>query len=240
VFEKFTEPARRVIFFARFEASQYGSPGIETEHLLLGLIREDKLLLRRFLSDPNAIEKIREQINGQVEVRPKTSTSVDLPLSEECVHILGYAVEEGEIIGTGHLLLGILREEHCFAAKILKGWGVHIVVVRGEVSKATDAEAGWLHHHTLHNQEAIPTTPLPMAGAVPDAETAKRIAEAVWAPRSTDGPLSNVVAENATLTSGVWIVTGAHNSDGHHMSLAAFIQKEDGKILRLHQETLDS
>ena len=45
MFERFTEKARRVIFFARFEASQYGSPYIESEHLLLGLAREDELLL---------------------------------------------------------------------------------------------------------------------------------------------------------------------------------------------------
>lgn len=42
MFERYTEKARRVIFFARYEASQFGSPFIETEHLLLGLLREDK------------------------------------------------------------------------------------------------------------------------------------------------------------------------------------------------------
>ena len=42
MFERYTEKARRVIFFARYEASQFGSPYIESEHLLLGLIREDK------------------------------------------------------------------------------------------------------------------------------------------------------------------------------------------------------
>jgi len=40
MFERYTEKARRVIFFARYEASEYGSPCIETEHLLLGLLRE--------------------------------------------------------------------------------------------------------------------------------------------------------------------------------------------------------
>ena len=44
MFERYTEKARRVIFFARYEASQFGSPYIETEHLLLGLLREDKAL----------------------------------------------------------------------------------------------------------------------------------------------------------------------------------------------------
>jgi ATP-dependent Clp protease ATP-binding subunit ClpA len=241
VFEKFTGPARRVIFFARFEASQYGSPSIETEHLLLGLTREDKLLLRRFLPDTKAIDAIREQIDEQVEIRPKISTSVDIPLSDECVRIFGYTAEEGETIGTGQLLLGILREENCIAAKILKGLGVHIVAVRGEVLRASATEAEVRNLRPLHSDETIPKTPLPLAGVVPDAETAKLIAEAVWTPRTSGGPLDNhVVALNATLTAGVWTVTGSHSNGDARTSLAAFIQKEDGKILRLHQETLDS
>ena len=48
MFARYTEEARRVIFFARHEASQSGSPYIETEHLLLGLLREDKALAIRF------------------------------------------------------------------------------------------------------------------------------------------------------------------------------------------------
>jgi ATP-dependent Clp protease ATP-binding subunit ClpC len=46
MFERYTEKARRTIFFARYEASQFGSPYIEAEHLLLGLLREDKALAR--------------------------------------------------------------------------------------------------------------------------------------------------------------------------------------------------
>src|ERR1039457_6672075 len=49
MFERYTEKARRVIFFARYEASQFGSPYIESEHLLMGILREDKGLTNRFL-----------------------------------------------------------------------------------------------------------------------------------------------------------------------------------------------
>src|SRR5436309_3205112 len=114
MFERYTEKARRVIFFARYEASQFGSPYIETEHLLLGLLREDKALANRFLRSPlTSIGSIRKQIEGRTTVREKVSTSVDLPLSQECKHILAYAAEEAERlshrhIGTEHLLLGIL------------------------------------------------------------------------------------------------------------------------------------
>jgi ATP-dependent Clp protease ATP-binding subunit ClpC len=58
MFERYTEKARRVIFFARYEASQFGSPYIETEHLLLGLMREDKALTNRFLRS-TSVESIR-------------------------------------------------------------------------------------------------------------------------------------------------------------------------------------
>ncbi len=61
MFERYTEKARRVIFFARYEASQYGSPYIETEHLLLGLLREDKALANRFLRSHGSIESIRKK-----------------------------------------------------------------------------------------------------------------------------------------------------------------------------------
>ena len=111
MFERYTEKARRVIFFARYEASQFGSPYIETEHLLLGLLREDKALTNRFLRSHASVESIRKQIEQHTTVREKVSTSVDLPLSNECKRVLAFAAEEAERlshkhIGTEHLLLG--------------------------------------------------------------------------------------------------------------------------------------
>jgi ATP-dependent Clp protease ATP-binding subunit ClpC len=80
MFERYTEKARRVIFFARYEASQFGSQAIETEHLLLGLLREDKALAHRFL--PAKTEDIYRTIETATIKREKVSTSVDLPLIE--------------------------------------------------------------------------------------------------------------------------------------------------------------
>ena len=122
MFERYTEKARRVIFFARYEASQFGSPYIETEHLLLGLLREDKALANRFLRSHAAIESIRKQIEAHTTIREKVSTSVDLPLSHECKRVLAYGAEEAERlnhkhIGTEHLLLGLLREEKSFRGR---------------------------------------------------------------------------------------------------------------------------
>ncbi len=146
MFERYTEKARRVIFFARYEASQFGSPYIETEHLLLGLLREDKALTNRFLRSHASVESIRKQIEGHTTIREKVSTSVDLPLSNECKRVLAYAAEEAERlshkhIGTEHLLLGLLREEKCFAAEILHERGLKLLTIREELSRATQEKA---------------------------------------------------------------------------------------------------
>ncbi|MCS7314383.1 MAG: ATP-dependent Clp protease ATP-binding subunit [Bryobacterales bacterium] len=142
MFERYTEKARRVIFFARYEASQYGSPYIETEHLLLGLLREDKALASRFLRSASAVDSIRKQIEAHTTIREKVPTSVDLPLSHECKRVLAYAAEEAERlnhrhIGTEHLLLGLLREERCFAAELLHERGLRLSAVREEVARAS-------------------------------------------------------------------------------------------------------
>src|ERR1700709_2295682 len=119
MFERYTEKARRVIFFARYEASQFGSPQIETEHLLLGLLREDKALTNRFLRSTPSVEAIRKQIETQTTLREKVSTSVELPLSQECKRVLAYGAEEAERLnhkhlGTEHPLLGLLPAEKSF------------------------------------------------------------------------------------------------------------------------------
>jgi ATP-dependent Clp protease ATP-binding subunit ClpC len=59
MFERYTEKARRVIFFARYEATQYGNPYIETEHLLLGLFREDRRLAQKFLDKKGGVQSLR-------------------------------------------------------------------------------------------------------------------------------------------------------------------------------------
>src|SRR6202045_3673234 len=141
MFERYTEKARRVIFFARYEASQFGSPYIETEHLLLGLLREDKALTNRFLRSHASVESIRKQIEAHTTIREKVSTSVDLPLSHECKRVLAYGAEEAERlghkhIGTEHLLLGLLKEEKCFAAEILHERGLRLSTIREELQRS--------------------------------------------------------------------------------------------------------
>ena len=140
MFERYTEKARRVIFFARYEASQLGRTCIESEHLLLGLLREDKALTNRFMKSHASVESIRKQIEKRTVICEKVATSVDLPLSDECKRVLAYAAEEAERlghkhIGTEHLLLGLLREKKCFAAQMLEERGLKMKQIREELAR---------------------------------------------------------------------------------------------------------
>ncbi len=139
MFERYTERARRVLFFARYEASQLGSISIETEHLLLGLIREGKGLTSRIFARSHlSLETIRKEIEGRTVFREKVSTSVEIPFSTETKRVLQHAAEEADrllhnYIGTEHLLLGILREDRSVAASILSEKGMRLSTVREDI-----------------------------------------------------------------------------------------------------------
>jgi hypothetical protein len=141
MFERYTEKARRVIFFSRYEASHYGAHYIETEHLLLGLLREAKGILR-WAPKINA-ETIRKKIDDATIKNPSTSTSVDMPLSKECKRVLDFAKNEAERlahkhIGTEHLFLGLLDVEDCLAAQLLREGGADPDGMREELRQSVE------------------------------------------------------------------------------------------------------
>jgi ATP-dependent Clp protease ATP-binding subunit ClpC len=147
MFERYTEKARRVIFFARYEASQFGAQAIEAEHILLGLLREDKQLGHKFFRTPHStVESIRREIEGRTILREKVSASVDLPLSSSAKRVLSFAADESERlghrhIGTEHLLLGILREDKSTAAEILYERGLRLNQIREDLLRAQQKES---------------------------------------------------------------------------------------------------
>jgi len=141
MFERYTEKARRVIFFARYEASQFGSPYIEAEHLLLGLLREDTALVGRLLRSHLSREAFRRRIEENSPPSQKISTSIDMPLSSAAKAVLKAAAEEAESlehehIGTEHLLLGILRQKGTLAAKLLVEAGFDADTVHENLRRA--------------------------------------------------------------------------------------------------------
>ncbi len=150
MFEKYTEAARKIIFFARYEASQLGSENIDTEHLLLGVFRSDPPLARRVLKDPRQIKSIREQIEKQFSQAGTTSVGGDFPLTQSCKTVMKRAAKEAELakdhhISTEHLFLALILEQECNASKILIANGVTAAQLKHEMTNSEPAnppEAG--------------------------------------------------------------------------------------------------
>lgn len=190
MFERYTEHARRTIFFARYEASQYGSPQIESEHLLLALIREYGFLRRQAWT-----ETVRGQIETRILPKPKIATSIDLPLGPVGKRILNNSAEEADRLGSReidcpHLALGLLREEQSPAAELLRQHGV--------TSEAVEA--------TLTQEpvpQAEPSTPGPLAErlamqvsacqhhleAITEAEARRKLKRRDWTRKQALGHL---------------------------------------------------
>ncbi len=139
MFERYTEKARRAIFFARYEASQFGSPFIMLEHLLLGLLREDEVLRKKL--GTTRTEAVRQYIVDHSPTFEKSiSTSVDLPLDLSCRNALNLAAEEADLLAhrvilPSHLVLGLLCTEQTVAAEALRAQGIEYRTYRDSVAK---------------------------------------------------------------------------------------------------------
>src|SRR3954454_5655961 len=138
MFERFTERARKVVVLAQEEARHFNHNYIGTEHLLLGLLREDEGVAARALSSLNVtLDEVREQVEsivgygeegtgGQAPFTPRSKKVLELALRE--------ALQLGHnYIGTEHILLGLVRESEGVAARVLSNLGVDPDKVRREV-----------------------------------------------------------------------------------------------------------
>src|SRR2546428_2073620 len=152
MFERYTERARRVLFFSRYEASELGSLSIEAEHLLLGLLRENKgLCARVFAKHAISDEAVRADIRA---AREKAATSVEIPFSEPTKNALRLAAAEADrlehnYIGTEHLLLGLLAEGKSRAAAILTQHGLDLDGARSEIVRLLKGPAQRLPHEDV-------------------------------------------------------------------------------------------
>jgi ATP-dependent Clp protease ATP-binding subunit ClpC len=139
MFERYTEPARRLLFFARYESSATGSLIIESEHLLLGLLREPGPIARRLLADAEvSIEQLRQELENRITFREKVATSVEIPFSEDSKRILTWTAEEADSlghseIGPEHILLALLRLPESTAGAILTAHGLRLPTAREAV-----------------------------------------------------------------------------------------------------------
>lgn len=146
MFERFTEDARRALFFARYEAAQRGSVSIEAGHLLLGLIREPTGITSLIAAQTGVpVESIRQDIESRIELHATTAGPVDVPFGAETKRVLQSAADEADRlshpeISPEHLLLGILREAQCVAASVLTENGMQLDSMRDVVVRARDEQ----------------------------------------------------------------------------------------------------
>ena len=145
MWQRFTERARRVIFFAQEEAGRLGENFVTTEHLLLGLVRENDSVAARILERMGvSLNRIRAEVERQV-TRGDGRLGQDMQLTPRAKRVIDLAYDEARqlnnnYIGTEHLLLGLIREGEGLAARILAKLGVDIERTRREVMSLQDNE----------------------------------------------------------------------------------------------------
>jgi len=138
MWQRFTERARKVIFYAHEEAGRLGESFLTTEHLLLGLVRENDSVAARILERMGvSLNRIRSEVERQV-TRGDGRMGQDVQLTPRAKRVIDLAYDEARqlnnnYIGTEHLLLGLIREGEGPAARILAKLGVDLERTRREV-----------------------------------------------------------------------------------------------------------
>ena len=138
MFERFTERARKVVVLAQDEARHFNHNYIGTEHLLLGLLREDEGVAAQALYSLNVnLDEVREQVESIVGYGEE-GTGAQAPFTPRSKKVLELALREAlqlghNYIGTEHILLGLVRESEGVAARVLSNLDVDPDKVRREV-----------------------------------------------------------------------------------------------------------
>ena len=143
MWQRFTERARRIVFFSQEEAGRLGENYVSTEHLLLGLVRENDNVAARVLDRMGvSLGRIRSEIERQV-TRGDGRLGQDMQLTPRAKRVIDLAYDEARqlnvnYIGTEHLLLGLVREGEGMAGRVLNKLGVTLERTREEVRVLKD------------------------------------------------------------------------------------------------------
>ncbi len=145
MWQRFTERARKVIFYAQEEAQRLGESQVSTEHLLLGLVRESDSVAARILDRMGvSLQRIRNEIE-RYATRSEARLGAEMQLSPRAKRVIDLAYDEARqlnnnYIGTEHLLLGLIREGEGLAARVLHKLGVDLERARREVMNLQEHE----------------------------------------------------------------------------------------------------
>ena len=146
MWQRFTERARKVVFYAQEEAQKFGEGYVSTEHLLLGLVRESDSVAARVLEKLGvSLNRIRVEVEKQLP-RGDARPSQDMTLTPRAKRVIDLAYDEARnlnnnYIGTEHLLLGLIREGDGLAGRVLAKLGVELEKARREVMSLQDNES---------------------------------------------------------------------------------------------------
>jgi ATP-dependent Clp protease ATP-binding subunit ClpC len=152
VFERFTDRARQVIVLAQDEARGLKHNYLGTEHILLGLLREEEGVAARVLDSLDiTVEEVRPQVVRIVGEGDKI-TSGEMPLAPRAKKVLVLALREAlslghKDVGTEHILLGLVREDEGTAARILLDFDADTEKIRNEIIRRLSSPG-------LHEQSA--------------------------------------------------------------------------------------
>jgi len=147
MWQRFTERARRVIFYAQEEAGRLGENYVSTEHLLLGLVREPDSVAARILERMGvSLSRVRSEIERQVS-RGEGRLGQETQLTPRAKRVIDLAYDEARqlnnnYIGTEHLLLGLIREGEGLAGRVLARLGVDLERARREVMALQSSDSG--------------------------------------------------------------------------------------------------
>ncbi len=147
MWQRFTERARRVIFYAQEEAGRLGENYVSTEHLLLGLVREPDSVAARILERMGvSLSRVRSEIERQLS-RGEGRLGQETQLTPRAKRVIDLAYDEARqlnnnYIGTEHLLLGLIREGEGLAGRVLAKLGVDLERARREVMALQSSDTG--------------------------------------------------------------------------------------------------
>jgi ATP-dependent Clp protease ATP-binding subunit ClpC len=160
VFERFTERAKQVVVLAQEEARALKHNYIGTEHILLGLLREEEGLAARVLESLDVtVEEVRAQVARIIGPGDEPIVSGQIPFTPRAKKVLELSLREAlslkhNYIGTEHILLGLVRENEGVAARILLDFDADAEKIRNEIMRVLSGPGGpgLVHTETVQHR----------------------------------------------------------------------------------------
>ena len=150
MFERFTDQSRRAVVLAQEEARRLNHDHIGTEHLLAGLLREERGAAARVLEASGVtLDAVRERIvalTGPGQERPREHVPFTPRAKKGFELALREASRLSQHIGTGHLLLGLMEQGDCVGVQVLGALGVDLQAFRAQVMAETESRPEGLEH----------------------------------------------------------------------------------------------